>query len=269
MSTDQKTIDWYNLRAADYAKHVRTPDESIYHSLYEKPAMYALLPNLEGKRVLSLGCGSGEDSSYLASKGVAHSLGIDISTELIAIAKDSHPECEFRVMDMERLDLSNESIDFVYSSLAIHYLQDWTSVAAEVFRVLKPGSSFLFSCSHPVRTAMVLTQDQETEKIRQLATINNKMTKKVTVIGDYLNRKPISDALDISSVTTWHKSMGEIADEVTRCGFLIERIVEPKPLEKMKEISQKEYEKLVKIPEFVIFKLRKTSLVESKLSRIF
>ena len=65
MSNNKKSIDWYNDNAIFYTDHVRSPKESIYHSYYEKPAMYNALPNLKGKKVLSLGCGSGEDSHYL------------------------------------------------------------------------------------------------------------------------------------------------------------------------------------------------------------
>ncbi|MBU2567031.1 hypothetical protein KKG46_05765, partial [Patescibacteria group bacterium] len=86
MSTDKKTVHWYNNNATGYAAHVRDKNDSIYHSLYEKPAMYSLLPSLKGKTVLSLGCGSGEDSHHLQKKGAKKSVGIDITNKLIDIA---------------------------------------------------------------------------------------------------------------------------------------------------------------------------------------
>ncbi len=104
MSIDDKSIKFYKTKAKEYAAHVRNPKASVYHAYYEKPAMYALLPDLKGKTVLSVGCGSGEDSIYLKRHGAAKSVGIDITGELIAVAKDSYPECEFHVMNMEKLD---------------------------------------------------------------------------------------------------------------------------------------------------------------------
>src|SRR5580693_730079 len=65
MPTDKQTIEWYNQHAGDYTRHVRNPDKSVYHSLYEKPAMYKLLPDLHGKTILSIGCGSGEDCQLI------------------------------------------------------------------------------------------------------------------------------------------------------------------------------------------------------------
>ena len=59
------------------------------------------------------------------------------------------------------------------------------------------------------------------------------------------------------AVTTWHKPIGEIATEASEAGFLIADIKEPVPLPKMQDLSPRDYDTLVKIPNFVIFKLFK------------
>lgn len=154
MSTDDYSKEYYKNNAQKYTDHVRNPKDSVYHAYYEKPAMYALLPDLNGIDVLSIGCGSGEDSIYLKNQGAKRSVGIDLTIELIDIAEQSYPDCEFVVMDMEQLDFPDESFDFTYSSLAIHYVEDWENVFNRVYKLLKPNSYFLFSCGHPVRFAM-------------------------------------------------------------------------------------------------------------------
>lgn len=100
----------------------------------------------------------------------------DLSDELITIAKKSYPECEFQVMDMQKLDFSEDTFDFVYSSLAIHYVEDWNKVFKEVYRVLKPNSCFLFSCGHPVRFAMDDGGNAE-HLVKKLEIIKEKKTK--------------------------------------------------------------------------------------------
>jgi ubiquinone/menaquinone biosynthesis C-methylase UbiE len=259
MSTNKKTVDWYNANAESYTDHVRNADDSIYHAYYEKPAMYAYLPALSGKRVLSLGCGSGEDTQYLLSKGAIESIGIDISTELINIATASYPDCTFAVMDMERLDFPDASFDFVYSSLAIHYIENWNMVFNEVYRLLKPGSFFLFSCGHPIRTAMDVIENNETNKLRQLSVKQNKILKTVEICGNYLERRSITDALPGGAVTTWHKPISEIIYEAKQAGFLLETFVEPQPLKEMEAVSKYNYDRLVKIPEFMIMRMVKLS----------
>jgi ubiquinone/menaquinone biosynthesis C-methylase UbiE len=258
MSTDQRSKDWYNQHAERYTQHVRNPKESIYHSLYEKPAMYSLLPGLKGKSVISIGCGSGEDCKYLKSLGAERVVGIDISEKLIEIAKQSYPDCEFYVMDMEKLNFIDASFDFAYSSLAIHYIEDWHKVLAEVYRILKPYSYFLFSCDHPVSSSMDVISDDGVIKTSQLQRVKDRSNNTVKITGDYLSRRAIKlDGDDKMAVTTWQKSIGEISREVADTNFVIANIIEPVPLLKMKDISQADYDTLIKIPSFIIFKLQK------------
>ncbi len=257
MSADERSINWYNEHANDYTAHVRNPDDSIYHSLYEKPAMYSLLPDLEGMTVISLGCGSGEDSNYLRTHGAVKSVGIDISARLIDIARTSYPDCEFQIGDMEHLDLPDNSFDFTYSSLAIHYIEDWRQVFKEVYRVLRPNSYFLFSCNHPIYSAMEVVSDDKTTKKAELSRSRDKNTNSVTIVSDYMTHKSIEAVNSELAVTTWHKPIGEIATEASEAGFLIADIKEPVPLPKMQDLSPRDYDTLVKIPNFVIFKLFK------------
>jgi len=208
MPTNKSTIKWYNDNAQQYTSHVRDVNESIYHSYYEKPAMQAMLPNLQDKAVLSIGCGSGEDVIYMARQGAVRSVGIDVSEQLIKIASASYAECEFLVMDQEKLTFADNSFDFVYSSLAIHYLEYWTPTLKEAYRVLKPDAYFLFSCHHPVDSALFTTHNDGDKKITQLARIKDKQSKKVEIIGDYMSHRKL-DGTDDLAVTTWHKPLSD------------------------------------------------------------
>jgi ubiquinone/menaquinone biosynthesis C-methylase UbiE len=217
--------------------------------------MRSLLPNVQDKKVLSLGCGSGEDSNYLQQQGASESVGIDISDELIKIAIESYPNCSFKTMDMEKLDFPDRTFDFAYSSLALHYLSDWSQTFTEVFRILKPNSYFLFSCNHPLLSAMDTTERSDEVRIRQLSMATNKKTKTVEIVGDYLERHANVDGVSGLEVTTWHKSMTEILNESASAGFVLDVLLEPKPLQEMEEVSPLNFEKLSKIPFFILFRL--------------
>ena len=252
MSTDRRTIKWYNNFAQEYTDHVRDENDSIYHSLYEKPAMYNLLPDLKGAKVISIGCGSGEDCNQLQKRG-AKVTGIDISDGLIAIAKKSYPKCSFQTMNMEDLKFKDSSFDFAYSSLAIHYLEDWSQALTEAYRVLKPGSSYLLSCGHPVYSAMYGTTSARGEAESVLRWKKNKINNVAEVTGNYIERREMS----YNEWFVWNKSLDEISTEIAQAGFVIDLIHEPKPLPKMKDIAPMDYEVLMRIPNFIIFKLRK------------
>lgn len=258
MSTDTKTINWYNDNAKSYTDHVRNSSESIYHAFYEKPAMYALVPDIVWKSVLSLGSGSGEDSNHLKKMGAEQSYGIDISEALVKIAQVSYPDCLFSCMDMEKLNFQDASFDFAYSSLALHYIENWTQVFQEVFRILKPDSYFLFSFQHPLRSTMVETQSNENGYEKHISIIRDRKENSLKIIWDYLDSKKIeAGGGNIMTITTYHKSFGEITSAIRSTGFSIDQIIEPRPTEQMKNIDPQAYERLNKIPEFMIIRIKK------------
>ena len=150
MPTDKNTTESYSNYAQQWAERMRS-GKNIAHEYLEKPAMYGKLPDLTGLDVLCIGCGTGEECHYLKSLGARRVVGIDISEGLIEYAKKSYPELEFKIMDMEHLDFTTESFDFVYSSLVMHYIDSWKSVLGAISKVLKRGGRFLFSTHHPAK----------------------------------------------------------------------------------------------------------------------
>lgn len=257
MSTDEQSRKFYKEKAKEYRDHVRNPLDSVYHSFYEKPAMYGLLPDLKGKTVLSVGCGSGEDSTYLKKQGATRSVGIDLSDELIDIASSSYPECEFKVMDMEHIDFPDQFFDFVYSSLAIHYVDDWKNVFFSINRILKTGGNFLFSCGHPVKFSMTEIGAPDGFSLSKLEVLKNETTKELKITGDYLLKRRIMNALGKKTANIWVMPLSDIVKDAISAGFVVEDLVEPRPLETLKQVDPQTYYRLSKIPEFVIFKLLK------------
>jgi len=121
----------------------------------EWPALRALLPPLDGLRVLDLGCGFGWFCRWAREHGAARVLGIDVSERMLARARtttsDSGITCA--KADMERLDLHAASFDLAYSSLALHYVADLAGLLAEIDRALVPGGHLILSVEHPIYTA--------------------------------------------------------------------------------------------------------------------
>ncbi|MBU1110766.1 hypothetical protein KKB83_04060 [Patescibacteria group bacterium] len=68
MATDKDTINSYNQYVKKWAGKLRS-GKNIAHEYLEKPAMYKKLPNLSGKSVLCVGCGTGEECDYLLKQG--------------------------------------------------------------------------------------------------------------------------------------------------------------------------------------------------------
>lgn len=121
----------------------------------EWPAIRALLPSLEGRRIVDLGCGFGWFARWAREQGAAHVIGFDLSENMIARAKadTGDPEIEYAITDLEYLKLPKASFDFAYSSLAFHYIVDFDRLVKAVHQALVPGSHFIFTIEHPIYMA--------------------------------------------------------------------------------------------------------------------
>jgi SAM-dependent methyltransferase len=140
----------HNRRAWDEI-HKRGADAVAAHVGIPAP-IRERLPDVAGKHVLHLQCGTGEETAELSELG-ALVTGIDISAEAIAIAHERAPNAAFVRADVEELPIQLERgrFDLVYAGGAIferlHDLEAWARRAAGA---LKPGGTLLAYDEHPV-----------------------------------------------------------------------------------------------------------------------
>ena len=93
----------------------------------EWPAMRALLPDLGDKRILDLGCGFGWFARWAMIQGAASVVGVDLSENMLSRARveTADPAVRYIRADLESLDLPENAFDLAYSSLALHYVEDF------------------------------------------------------------------------------------------------------------------------------------------------
>lgn len=255
MSTEKKTIEAYSAYAEKWANIMRS-GKNIAHEYLEKPAMYSCLPDLSDKKVLCLGCGTGEECVHL-KKITRQVVGVDLSNGLINYAKESYPELEFHVMDMEKLDFEDNSFDYVYSSLVMHYVDSWKKVLSEVQRILKPGGTFLFSTHHPTTWGAERLRENG-KRTSLLGYTKDLETKEVEVLGDYLNTYKVETVwFKDFPVSFFHRPLESMFDDILSSDLRLRKILEPKAVEKTKEIDPRFYKIRQKIPIFIIFELQK------------
>jgi SAM-dependent methyltransferase len=122
----------------------------------EWPALQALLPDLRGLKVVDLGCGFGWFCRWARDQGAAPVLGLDVSEKMLAQARAASDAAIISARaDIERLELPEASFDLVYSSLALHYIENLAGLLATVYRALVPGGHLIFSIEHPIYMAPV------------------------------------------------------------------------------------------------------------------
>ena len=103
------------------------------------PQIFRVLPPLQGKVVLDLGCGVGDQAAELASRG-AHVIGIDMNEELLREAKSRGIEnAEFHLADLNAPLDPGISADGLWCSFTPAYFPDLTAALNLWKKNLRPG----------------------------------------------------------------------------------------------------------------------------------
>lgn len=220
------------------------------NDLIEQPAMRKLLPDLGGKSVIDLGCGYGHNCIDFVNKGAKRVVGIDISEKMLAVAKEesANEKIEYHNMSMTNISKLGKKFDFIYSSLAFHYVEDFDTFAKDMYSVLNDGGQLLFSQEHPIITSTVdgaghFNKNENGEKVSY--TFSNYNQPGERKIHWY-----------VDGVIKYHRTFSNIVNALAKTGFVIEAVCEPTPEEWIIEKEpawKKEYIK----PNFLIIKARK------------
>lgn len=187
-----------------------------------------MLPDFSGKRLLDLGCGFGWHCKYAIEHGAVSALGIDLSENMIKVAKEknSHPNIEYKCMAIEDYDYPVESFDVVISSLTFHYLESFDDICAKIKRCLTPNGSFVFSVEHPIFTAYG-NQDWY---------YNSKGEKLHWPVDKYFFEGKRNASFLGKNIVKYHKTLTTYIQGLLKNGFEIIDLHEPQPDEKLLEL---------------------------------
>ncbi|MBO0691753.1 MAG: class I SAM-dependent methyltransferase [Acidimicrobiaceae bacterium] len=226
----------YDAMGAVYRAH--NDDPTSWNTAYERPAMISLLGEVAGRRVLEVGCGPGALTEWLVNHD-ALVTAMDVSSEMVRLAAE-------RVGDraqVVRADLGrplsfvgDHSVDLVVASLVLHYLRDWVPVLGEFRRVLRPEGAVAFSTHHPSMDWQLYSPQ------------------------DYFAIKRVNDVWTEGDrsfqVSAWRRPLTAMTEDINSAGFLIDRLIEPRPQPELARIDPAADRKLRTQPAFLFFRLR-------------
>ncbi len=237
---DKEKDDWpeplalscYEAMAGDYAANI---DSAPYNAFYERPAVLSLLPDVEGRAVFDAGCGPGWYAEYLVERG-AMVTAVDVSPQMVAFARARLGDrAKILQADLGKpLDfVPDGAVDLVLAPLVMHYLKDWQPVFTEFGRILRGGGKLLFSTHHPTMDYLLFR------------------TK------SYFTTELVEDQWRIGKVRFYRRPLTSMIDALANSGFVIERIVEPRPTEEFRQAKPEDYEKLSTQPWFIVIRARR------------
>jgi SAM-dependent methyltransferase len=121
-----------------------------YHAFFAAVTFLATNPLLDavrlqpGTRLLDVATGPGALAAEAASRG-ARPFGIDLSPQMIELARRLHPAIEFREADVEHLPFAEDTFDAVVCAFGLGHFPRPEAALAECARTLRPGGRIAFS----------------------------------------------------------------------------------------------------------------------------
>lgn len=216
-------------------------DHKPHNAYYDRPNTLKLVGDVRGKNVLDAACGPGKYAQILIEQG-ANVTGFDLSPKMIRHAKARNSEQgNFFIQDLSKSfdTLQNEAFDTVLCALAMHYVEDWQPTIQEFCRVLKPNGQLIISIEHPFFEYTYFKSENyfKTEEVNCTWTGFGKPVK------IHSHRRPLQECLN----------------PLLENGFLLDQILEPKPVEAFEALDPKHFKELNTFPAFMCLRAIKRS----------
>ncbi len=134
-------IEVFNNCAKQYEE--KFLDDSRYNSIYY---LFCDLLKKKNPKVLEVGCGPGNTTNALLKiRPDFEVLGIDLSPNMIELAKKNNPKADFQLLDAREIGALNKKFDAVVCSFCLPYLnkEDALSFIENVSKLIQRVGCFI------------------------------------------------------------------------------------------------------------------------------
>jgi SAM-dependent methyltransferase len=221
---------WDRVARREQSTEGPSTDSVLYGTALASEREFRLLGDVRGKRVLDLGCGTGQAAIALARQG-ATVIAVDASADQIEVARERAARAEVRI-EWHRSDLADlaflraDSIDVAFSAYAVAEIDDLSRLFRQVHRVLRHHAPFVFSHEHP----LALATRADAPAPGTVPGVATTPGPAVVVRRSVFDPSPIGVERFGEHITLYPRT---IADELTtlhRAGFRIDVLLEPPPI---------------------------------------
>ena len=184
-----------------------------FYGPYVSEEKHRLFGDVLGKKLLEIGCGSGESLKYHGEHKASELWGMDISENQIAksrqLLKENGLSAKLICSPMEEeCGVPKNYFDFVYAVYAIGWTTDLVKTFCRIASYLKKGGAFIFSWLHPIHKCV----DAENDMF---------VFKKC-----YFDESRYSMAFDDGTLTLSDYKMSTYINALAKAGFVIEQMIE-------------------------------------------
>ncbi len=251
--------DW-NSMAEAYEVFNNSPDS--YSFGIEWPCIRSMLPELSGKEILDLGCGTGIFTFLLEQFSPASLTGIDLSEEMLKIAEKKAKErgscARFIQGDAGNAsEFLHQEYDFVFSSTMTHYIDDLEKLFENIRKCLKDGGTGILSVIHPVYSAMYPVEHGDTFPEEEEWVVRYLDRSKRAYIQPWIE---YNDDFENQLSRSFHHTVSDYINALLKAGLKLEEIREPMPPEEWKRTCPGRYEGYLETPVYMIFKIKNDGL---------
>ena len=209
--------------------------------------MLRALGDVEGRRVLDIGCGEGRFCRLLAGLG-AEVTGIDLTEGLMerarALSEGVGTYLAGNAHDLAGVE--DESFDLAVSYIVMVDLFKYREAIRSAFRVLRPAGRFIVCNIHPMRMA------KTNGWIRQ----GNR--KLFYAVDDYTLEGPRVEEVSWTggAFTSMHRTLSSYITAFLESGFVLEGLQEPTP-SAAQLTAHPTFDDEYRVPNFILYALRK------------
>jgi SAM-dependent methyltransferase len=185
----------------------------------EWPTVAVLLPEMNDRDVVDLGCGFGAFARWAAEQG-ARVDAFDLSQRMLARAAELTPAgaaINYQRVDLDELELRAGAYDLAYSALTLHYLSDLPRILATVHRALRPDGTLVLTVEHPVYTAPTSLAFVEVDD------------RRVWPLDRYGEEGARQRDWLAASVRKQHRTFGTWVNSLIDAGFTVRRVIDWRP----------------------------------------
>lgn len=230
--TDSASVErHYDALAADWERFVDSPWKR--NLLW--PTVTDLLPDVDGRRVLDVGCGDGAYAARLADEGAAV-VGVDLSEEMVRVARERHGDrADFHQGDVTAglPFVADGDVDVVLCQHVLSHVRELEPVYAEFARVLGSEGTLVLSTHHPLHDYLVV-RDREYPEI---GTIDGAPADPVVDPDAAEPNYHDTERFQIgwggegseNPGTYYRRPLGTLVGALTEAGFGLDAVIEPDP----------------------------------------